>query len=73
MGQRIMALELTGERVRAALADRTWNALELIGAWEQERRQDEADLVPANAARTRSPVNSSAMIRCPMPTPEAPP
>lgn len=49
MGQRIMALELAGERVRAAIADRTWNALELIGAWEQERRPDEADLVPAIA------------------------
>ncbi len=47
MGQRIMALELAGERVRAAIADRTWNALELIGAWEQERRQDETDLAPA--------------------------
>src|SRR6266851_9200655 len=47
MGQRIMALELAGERVRAAIAYRTWNSLELIGAWEQERRQDEADLVPA--------------------------
>jgi general secretion pathway protein L len=49
MGQRIMALEVAGERVRAAIADRTWNSLELIGAWEQERRQDEADLVPAIA------------------------
>src|SRR6202049_1830644 len=47
MGERIMALELAGERVRAAIADRTWNALELIGAWEQERRRDEAGLVPA--------------------------
>jgi general secretion pathway protein L len=47
MGQRIMALELSGERVRAAIADRTWNSLELIGAWEQERGQGEADLVPA--------------------------
>jgi len=47
MGERIMALELAGERVRAAMADRTWNALELIGAWEQERGTDEADLVPA--------------------------
>jgi hypothetical protein len=42
-----MALELAGERVRAAIADRTWNSLELIGAWEQVRAQDEADLVPA--------------------------
>jgi general secretion pathway protein L len=47
MGQRIMALELAGERVRAAIADRTWNSLELIGAWEQERGTDETDLAPA--------------------------
>jgi hypothetical protein len=49
MGQRIMALELAGERVRAAMADRTWNSLELVGAWEQERAEDEADLAPAIA------------------------
>jgi len=49
MGERIMALELAGERVRAAMADRSWNALELIGAWEQERGVDEADLAPAIA------------------------
>jgi general secretion pathway protein L len=49
MGERIMALELAGERVRAAMADRTWNAIELIGAWEQERGADEADLAPAIA------------------------
>ncbi|HXR24826.1 MAG TPA: hypothetical protein VN742_05650, partial [Candidatus Binataceae bacterium] len=49
MGERIMALELAGERVRAAMADRTWNSLELIGAWEQARGADEADLVPAIA------------------------
>lgn len=49
MGQRIMALELAGERVRAAMADRTWNSLELIGAWEQERVEGEADLAPAIA------------------------
>ncbi len=47
MGQRILALECSGERVRGALADRTWNSLELIGAWEQARRPDETDVVPA--------------------------
>lgn len=47
MGQRIMALELAGERVRAAIAERTWNAFELIGAWEQGQRADEPDLAPA--------------------------
>lgn len=44
-----MALELAGERVRAAMADRRWNSLELIGAWEQERGADETDLAPAIA------------------------
>ncbi|MBI3758928.1 MAG: PilN domain-containing protein [Deltaproteobacteria bacterium] len=49
MGERIMALEVAGERVRAAMADRTWNSLELLGAWEQERGADELDLAPAIA------------------------
>lgn len=47
MGQRILALELAGERVRGALAERSWNSLDLIGAWEQARAEDEDDLVPA--------------------------
>lgn len=44
MGQRILALELGGDRVRAAMADRTWKALELVGVYEQERAADEPDL-----------------------------
>lgn len=47
MGQRILALELAGERVRGALAERSWNSLDLIGAWEHARAADEDDLVPA--------------------------
>src|SRR5260370_16872020 len=57
MGQRILALELGGDRVRAAMADRTWNSLQLIGAYEQQRTGDESDLTGAiarvlTAART---------------------
>jgi len=44
MGQRVVALELAGEYVRAAVADRSWNSFELIGVFEQERADDEADL-----------------------------
>lgn len=44
MGQRVVALELAGEFVRAAVADRNWNSFELIGVHERERAADEADL-----------------------------
>jgi general secretion pathway protein L len=49
MGQRVVALELAGEYVRAAVADRSWNSFELIGVFEQERADDEADLSGALA------------------------
>jgi len=49
MGQRILALELGTDRVRAAMADRTWNALDLVGVYEQERASGEPDLSDAIA------------------------
>jgi hypothetical protein len=49
MGQRVVALELAGEYVRAAVADRSWNSFELVGVFEQERADDEADLSGALA------------------------
>src|SRR5581483_1195849 len=47
MGQRILALELGGESVRAALADRTLKQLDLIDLFEQHRGDGEHDLVGA--------------------------
>jgi Tfp pilus assembly PilM family ATPase len=47
MGQRVVALELAGECVRAAVADRSWNSFALTGVFEQERADDEADLTGA--------------------------
>ncbi|MGH7836432.1 MAG: type II secretion system protein GspL, partial [Candidatus Binataceae bacterium] len=47
MGQRILALELSADRVRAALADRSYKALELVGVYEQERAAGEPDLAGA--------------------------
>src|ERR1700678_1951906 len=44
MGQRVIALELAGEYVRAAVADRSWNSFALLGVFEQVRADDEADL-----------------------------
>ena len=49
MGQRVVALELAGEYVRAAVADRSWNSFALIGVFEQVRADDEADLSGALA------------------------
>ncbi len=44
MGQHILAIEIGTERVRAALADRSFKSLELLGVFEEERALDEADL-----------------------------
>lgn len=47
MAQRILALEMPGDTVRAAVAERTWNSFHLIGVFEEERHSDEPDLAPA--------------------------
>jgi len=47
MGQRVVALELAGEHVRAAVADRSWSSFGVTGVFEQERADDEADLTGA--------------------------
>lgn len=44
MAQRILALEMGGDRVRAAVADRSWNSFHLAGVYEKTRAQDETDL-----------------------------
>jgi len=44
MGQRILALELNGDCVLAAMADRSYKAFELVGVYEQERVSGETDL-----------------------------
>jgi hypothetical protein len=44
MGQKILAVEMGGNHVRAALADRSWNVLELLAVYEQERSGEEPDL-----------------------------
>ena len=47
MGQKILALEMGGDHVRAAVADRSRNMLELLGVYEQERDGEESDLSAA--------------------------
>jgi hypothetical protein len=44
MAQRILALELGSDRVRAAAANRSWNSFQLAGVYEKLRAQDETDL-----------------------------
>jgi hypothetical protein len=44
MAQRILALELGGDRVRAAMAERSWNSFTLAGTYDKVRADDEADL-----------------------------
>ncbi len=47
MPQRIIAVEIAGERVRAAAANRTWNTFEFVGVFEAHQQPDETDLAPA--------------------------
>jgi hypothetical protein len=47
MGQRILAVEVSGDCVRAALADRTYKRYELVAVYEQERTVGETDLSDA--------------------------
>jgi general secretion pathway protein L len=49
MAQRILAIELAGEWVRGALAERSWNTLQMLDVAEQRRAPDEPDLGPALA------------------------
>ncbi len=49
MAQRILALEFVGDRVRAAVADRSWNSFTLAGVYDKVRADDEADLSGALA------------------------
>jgi hypothetical protein len=44
MAQRILALEISGDRVRAAVADRSWNSFHLAGVHEKFRANDETDM-----------------------------
>ena len=49
MPQRVLALEMPGSIVRAAVAERTWNSFHILGVFEEERRSGEPDLVAALA------------------------
>jgi type II secretion system protein L len=44
MAQKVLALELVGDRVRAAAAERSWNSFKLLGVYDKVRADDEADL-----------------------------
>ncbi|HUA34281.1 MAG TPA: type II secretion system protein GspL [Candidatus Binataceae bacterium] len=44
MAQRILAIELAGDRVRAALAERAWSTFQFLGTFEKVRANDEPDL-----------------------------
>jgi Tfp pilus assembly PilM family ATPase len=44
MGQRVLAVEVSGDCARAALADRAYSSFELVAVYEQQRSDDETDL-----------------------------
>lgn len=47
MAQRILAIELGGDWVRGALAERSWNTFQMLDVAEQRRAPDEPDIAPA--------------------------
>ncbi len=47
MAQRILAIELAGDWVRGALAERSWNTFQVLDVTEERRGADEPDLAPA--------------------------
>ena len=47
MAMRVLALEMAGEQVRAAVAERSWDSFRLLGTFENARTADEADMAPA--------------------------
>ena len=49
MAQRILAIEIAGDSVRGALAERNWNSLTMLEVVEERQAPDEADLAPALA------------------------
>lgn len=49
MAQRILAIEMAGDSVRGALAERNWNSLTMLEVVEEHRGPDEDDLAPALA------------------------
>ncbi len=49
MAQRIMTLEIDGDWVRAAVAERSWNSFALMGLFEDQRAAGENDLAAALA------------------------
>jgi len=44
MAQRILALEMAGDQVRAAVAERTWDTFKLLDTFEAERNSGEPDM-----------------------------
>jgi type II secretion system protein L len=49
MAQLILAVEIGGDWVRGALAERNWNSLVMLDVVEQRRAAEESDLAPALA------------------------
>jgi type II secretion system protein L len=47
MAQRVMTLEIDGDWVRAAVAERSWNSFALAGLFEDQRAAGESDLAAA--------------------------
>jgi Tfp pilus assembly PilM family ATPase len=62
MGQRILAVDVSGDCVRAVLAERTYNSFELHAAYEQERTAGESDLSNALVRLTEAAGHCDVVI-----------
>jgi hypothetical protein len=62
MPQRILAIEVAGDRLRAATADRTWNSFQFIGVFETHRAEGEESLAPALRRLTEKTGHADVVI-----------
>jgi hypothetical protein len=62
MPQRILAIEVSPDRLRAATADRTWNSFQFIGVFETHRAEGEENLVPALRRLTEKTGHADVVI-----------
>src|SRR5215471_1540520 len=62
MPQRILAIEIAGDRLRAATADRTWNSFQFTGVFETHRAEGEENLAPALRRLTEKTGHADVVI-----------
>ncbi|HTY53679.1 MAG TPA: type II secretion system protein GspL [Candidatus Binataceae bacterium] len=62
MAERILAIEISNDVIRAAVAERSWNSFVLTGTFEAKSAPDETDLNPALARLVAQTGNAEVVI-----------